>query len=148
MIPPLTADGLLPPGAHDASWQEVEDRFGTTPWRRRLLLGLREAALSLAGAGCRTLYLDGSFVSAKSDPGDFDGCWDETGVDPSRLDPVLLSFANGRAAQKAKYLGELFPASVTAESGPPFRVFLDFFQEDQDGRPKGILSIDLVRYHP
>lgn len=148
MIPPLTPDGLLPPGVHDTSWDELTDRFGTTRWRRQLIEGCRQAARSLAGAGCKTLYLDGSFVTEKEEPGDFDGCWDERGVDPSRLDPVLLRFDNGRAAQKAKYLGELFPASATADPMPPFRAFLDFFQRDKDDRPKGILSIDLVRYQP
>ena len=148
MIPSLTPQGFLPPGIHEASWDEVETRFGHTPWRRRLLQGLRAAARSLAGAGCRTLYLDGSYVSAKQDPSDFDGCWEESGVNPALLDPVLLTFANGRAAQKTKYLGELFPASIPAEPRPPYRVFLDFFQRDEDDNPKGILSIDLVRYKP
>lgn len=148
MIPSFTADGLLPPGVHETTWGELSDRFGTTPWRRRLIGGLREAARSLAQAGCRTVYVDGSFTTTEADPGDFDGCWDERGVDPTRLDPVLLTFDNARAAQKAKYLGELFPANTRAESGPPYRVFLDFFQGDKDGRPKGILSIDLVRYKP
>lgn len=148
MIPPLTPDGLLPPGVHDTSWTELEDSFGTTPWRRRLIAGCRRAARSLAAAGCQTLYLDGSFVTAKEDPGDFDGCWDERGVNPYLLDPVLLRFDNGRAAQKAKYLGELFPATAAAETAPSFTLFIDFFQRDKDGRPKGILSIDLARYQP
>lgn len=55
-----------------------------------------------------------------------------------------LNFANRRAAQKAKYLGELFPAQVQAESRFPYRIFLDFFQTDKDtGNPKGIVAIDL-----
>lgn len=148
MIPLHTPQGYLPPGVHETSWDEIETRFGTTRWRRRLLEGCRRAAQSLAGAGCRTLYLDGSFVTAKEEPGDFDGCWDTGGVDPYRLDPILLTFDNQRAAQKAKYHGELFPATARAESTPSFRVFLDFFQRDEDDRPKGILSIDLTRYQP
>jgi hypothetical protein len=54
---------------------------------------------------------------------------------------VLLDFSNKRAAQKAKYSGELFPA--TAPVGPGAR-FLDFFQQDKaTGEPKGIVAIDL-----
>jgi hypothetical protein len=40
--------------------------------RRTLLAGLREALGALREAGCRTVYLDGSFVTAKEAPEDFD----------------------------------------------------------------------------
>ena len=72
------------------------------------MAGLREAMQSLKNAGCRTVYIDGSFVTDKEIPGDFDACWEEAWVDPLKLDPVLLTFADGRAAQKAKYLGSCF----------------------------------------
>jgi hypothetical protein len=148
MIPALTAEGLLPPGIHHASWVELERRFGYNPTRRRLLSGLRRAAKALALAGCEVLYLDGSFVTDKEEPGDYDGCWEEGGVDPSRLDPILLTFDHKRVAQKLKYGGELFPANLSAEGSPPSRVFLDFFQADRDGRAKGIIAIDLKRHRP
>jgi hypothetical protein len=87
-------------------------------------------------------YIDGSFVTAKEFPADFDGCWDLAGVDASKLDPVLLDFDNGRAAQKARYMGELFPAQLP--NGISGRTFLEFFQIDkQSGSPKGIIVIDL-----
>ena len=41
---------------------------------------------------------------------------------------------------KSKYLGELFPATSSAEPGVLFR---DFFQSDRDGVAKGIVQIDL-----
>jgi hypothetical protein len=98
----------------------------------------------LRGAGCRTIYLDGSFVTDKTIPGDFDACWDVAGVVGAtllRLDPVLLDFADDRAAQKAKYFGEFFPAQAL-EVGRG-RVFLDFFQIDKrTGDPKGIVALD------
>ena len=77
----------------------------------------RAALENLKSAGCRTVYLDGSFVTIKVIPNDYDACWDEDGVDPVLLDPVLLIFDAGRVAQKAKYMGELFPASVIANVG-------------------------------
>ena len=52
---------------------------------------------------------NGSFVTTKEQPGDLDGCWEVDGVDPDKLDPVLLEFVNRRTAQKAKYHGELYP---------------------------------------
>jgi hypothetical protein len=143
MIPRFNRAGNLPPGVHVASWREVVNRFGRSRHRRRLLRGLKAALDSLRAAGCHRVYLDGSFVTAKRVPGDFDGCWDTDGVTLDLLDPVLLTFDRGRAAQKAKYLGELFPARLT--EGGSGSTFLEFFQTDREtGRPKGIIAIELV----
>ena len=104
--------------------------------------GLRAALENLANAGCRVVYINGSFVTSKEFPNDYDACWEEDGVDPTTLDPVLLTFDPGRATQKAKYMGELFPASgIAAADGFSFR---EFFQTDKNtGRPKGIVAIYL-----
>ena len=142
MIPQFDADGLLPPGIHWATWDEVTATFGNTPWRRRLLDGLEMAIDNLRQAGCRTVYIDGSFVTSKEVPNDFDACWEEEGVAPELLDPVLLQFDAGRASQKARYWGELFPASfgATVEG----MSFLEFFQTDREtGGIKGIVAVDL-----
>ena len=142
MIPQLDADGLLPPGIHWATWDEITATFGNTPWRRRLLDGLEMASDNLRRAGCRTVYIDGSFVTSKEVPNDFDACWEEAGVEPELLDPVLLQFDAGRAAQKARYLGELFPASLGATVEG--MSFLEFFQTDREtGGSKGIVAVDL-----
>lgn len=83
-----------------------------------------------------------SVASAKPEPGDFDVCWSVAGCDPDRLDPVLLDFSNGRAAQKAKYGGEQFPAELP--EGAIGRTFLEFFQIDRTtGDAKGIVLIGL-----
>ena len=141
MLPPFDEAGNLPPGIHWATWQEFSERFGMTLHRRRLLIGLREALLALRRAGCRTVYVDGSFVTAKSTPGDYDGCWEPKGVSLDKLDPVFLDFSNKRAAQKAKYGGEMFTAGSPA--GPAGRTFLEFFQQDLEGNPKGIVAFSL-----
>lgn len=144
MIPDFDEAGLLPVGVHWAEWGEFSRRYGYTNHRSRLLAGLQAALQNLANAGCEVVYIDGSFISAKEIPGDFDACWEVQGVDPTELDPILLQFDNLRVAQKAKYLGELFPASWSAEQDPPFRIFLDFFQVDKDtGAPKGIVAINI-----
>lgn len=125
-----------------ANWNELEARFGGSPRRVALLEGLREALVDLRGAGCRTAYVDGSFVTAKEEPGDFDACWDAVGVSADALDPVLLDFSEGRRAQKERFGGELFPADVAAE--PAGTRFLDYFRHDREtGEPKGIVQIDL-----
>jgi len=79
---------------------------------------LKRALDSLRAAGCQRAYIDGSFVTDKDDPEDFDACWEVAGVDPARLDPELLDFSKRRAAQKAKYRGELFPADSGADPAP------------------------------
>ena len=136
------ADGLLLSGVHWTNWEDFTRKFGGNPWRQKLISGLRAALENLKGAGCRTVYVNGSFVTDKVLPNDYDACWEEDGVDPEALDPVLLTFDLGRATQKAKYMGELFPASVIANSEG--LSFLQFFQTDKStGKPKGIIAIDL-----
>jgi hypothetical protein len=84
-------------------------------------------------------------VSSKTLPGDFDVCYDTTGIDPERLDLVLLRFENQRAAQKAKFLGEFFPAHIPATPLPQ-PAYLEFFQlVKYSDRKKGILALDLRR---
>ena len=111
--------------------------------RERASLSDSELPLdTLRTAGCRQVYIDGSFVTEKEFPNDYDACWDVTNVRPELLDPLLLKFDNGRVAQKTKYLGDLFPAQTQeSETG---RTFLEFFQVDKEtGNPKGILVLDL-----
>lgn len=139
------SEGNLPPGVYDVTWAELVAHCDRNPHRRRLLSGLRRALEVLKAAGCRRVYLDGSFVTNKEAPSDFDACWERAGMDLRKLyaaDPVLLMFSNGRAAQKAKYFGEMFPAD--SNEGNSGLTFLRFFQRDKDsGQAKGILSLDL-----
>jgi hypothetical protein len=61
-------------------------------------------------------------------------------VDPALLDPVLTTFDPGRRTQKAKYGGELFFAHAPAD--PAGTRFVDFFQRDRSGQPRGIVALD------
>ena len=73
MIPPLDpATGRLLLGEHEATWEEVVERFGWNEHRRRLLDGLAEGVGMLATAGCQRVWLNGSFVTDKELPADFD----------------------------------------------------------------------------
>jgi uncharacterized protein DUF6932 len=142
VIPPFDERGNLPPGIHKTSWEEIVERYATNDRRQELLDGLNRAMRSLQAAGCRRIYLNGSFVTDKEAPGDFDACWEASGVDADKLDRELLDFSANRAAQKGRYGGELFPAETAAE--PAGTVFLDYFQRDAiTGEPKGIVAIDL-----
>jgi hypothetical protein len=142
VLPPFDPDtGRLPPGEHLASWDEVVERFGWNERRRQLLDGLADALALLAAAGCRQAWLNGSFVTAKDEPGDFDACWALPDVDLDVLDPVLLDLSNGRRAQKDRFGGEFFPNVVEAGSG---LVFAEFFQNERDTGRKGVVVIDLT----
>jgi len=140
MIPGWTDDGLLPHGVHPATWEEVEERFGWNARRLSLMLGLRDALRALAIAGCPALWLDGSFVTDKELPGDYDACWEPLGIEPTRLDPILLDFSpGGRMAAKSRYLGDLLVAGLELGSGLQF---VEFFQQTRDGHRKGIVLLD------
>jgi hypothetical protein len=148
MIPPLIPLSgspweVLPAGIHAATLSEVELAFATNEARRRLLDGLIAAAGSLHAIGCLRIYLDGSYVTGKPIPGDYDACWDPTGVDLKKLDPVFRDFSNQRMAQKAKFKGEFFPSTM---KNHPTQTFVDFFQVDRfTGMSKGILMIALSK---
>ena len=141
MIPEFRPDGSLSPGIHPATWQEFSDRFGFNLRRQWLLAGLKSALLELRQAGCRMAYIDGSFVTDKEFPDDYDGCWDMRGVDIEALDPTLYDITQGRKAQKDKYFGELFPMSWIADIEG--RTFMEFFQTDRYESPKGLVALEL-----
>lgn len=148
MIPePILLPGclwrILPEGIHVATIAEVAQRFAVNTHRVILLQGLSRGIESLQQAGCKRLLLNGSFVTEKPLPNDYDACWEPEGVDFDKLDPVFLDFSNHRRAQKQKFLGEYFPSSSPADNKGT--VFSEFFQiEKFTGKKKGIVQIDLI----
>ena len=131
---------LLPPGIHDASVEEVYKRYATNDRRRELFRGFKSAIENFFNSGCPQVFLDGSYVTAKPEPNDYDALWDRRHVDPTKLDPVFLDFTHGTKFQKAKYKGEFFPVSGIERSSR--RSFMEFFQIDRlTGTQKGIVRI-------
>jgi hypothetical protein len=132
----------LPPGIHEATWQEFILRYGYNRPRRYLLDGLTKVITDLRAAGCRRLYVDGSFVTDKPDPGDFDCCWEEAGVNESKLPPEMRDIEYPRRAQKEKYRGDIFPAHWVADfEGTSY---LEYFQKSaRKRRKKGIVALNL-----
>ncbi|MEQ9368777.1 MAG: hypothetical protein RIG63_07040 [Coleofasciculus chthonoplastes F3-SA18-01] len=148
-IPPFDDQGNLPPGIHFCTWDEFIARFDTTAKRSRLIEGLKKAMEHFRAAGCRTIYINGSFVTDKLNPNDFDACWDAEGVDIDYLRmnaPTLLNLYDQRAAQKSKYRGEFFPSELLADDTG--LTFLELFQFDKRKNRKGIIAIDLLRWEP
>ena len=131
---------VLPPGIHDASLAEVYARFVTNDKRKILYQGMVRGLDNIFKSGCPQVFLDGSYVTEKPLPNDYEICWDGRFVDPNLLDPIFLDFSKGTLPQKNKYGGEYFPSSwIETGSG---KSFLEFFQTDkQTGNPKGIIRI-------
>lgn len=143
MIPPFGGvTGYLPKGKHHATWDEVVQALGFTLERQALLVGLLAACRNLKAAGVTEVWIDGSFTTKKKKPGDYDGCYSMTGVDPDELDPVFLKLRSPRDEMKQKYKGELMPAEFAADAlGTPYS---EYFQTDRNGRKKGIVVLDLA----
>jgi hypothetical protein len=148
VIPEFDENGNLPPGVHFCEWEEFIERFGTNDRRLLLMRGLQMAMEQLKAANCRTIYINGSFVTIKPDPRDFDACWDREDVDYDYLRknaPRLLNHWD-RSAQKSKYKGEIFPSDQPV--GHYDLTSIELFQRDRQLNPKGLIAIDLLRWNP
>jgi hypothetical protein len=141
MIPNFTSSGKLPPGIHKATWVEFQERYGYNPRRVWLLEGLKMLLDELSKVGCKSIYVDGSFVTDKELPGDYDLCWKMDGVFVEDLDPVLLNYtAEGKVRIEGKYRGDIRGAEFSVkETGATYLVF---FQHDRNGIAKGVVELE------
>jgi hypothetical protein len=130
-IPPFDERGYLPPGVYETDETEFNQRFGFNSYRQQLLAGLHSALIALKQAGCDRVYIGGSFVTNKEEPGDIDGCFEGISIDENLLDSIFLN--SDLEAQKARFGTELVFGSNRA----------GFFQTDRSGNPQGIVAIDL-----
>ena len=139
MLPGFDERGHLPPGVHLPGWTEFKAALGYNQKGRDLIEGMHLALLNLKRAGCLAAYIDGSLVTQKSRPSDYDGCWETANVDKSLVDPVLFDESHGRHLQKMVYGGEMFPEDPDPDgwSAP------EYFQTDVFGNAKGIIMIRL-----
>jgi hypothetical protein len=142
MIPFDPVTGYLQPGVHSLRWDRFSGLFFGNDWRARLGRGLYRALNNLRHAGCCQAIVDGSFVTAKPDPSDFDVAFDPVGVNASLLDPVLRRHDDGRRAMKAKYFGDIVPWGWIACSATG-ELYQEFFQTDRSGNPKGVVLLNL-----
>ncbi len=140
-IPNFNILGELPEGIHWAEWDEISLKFSCNIHRKKMLDGLKVVLTHLKMAGCKYVYLDGTFVTNKQFPNDFDVCWDITGVDASILFnniPELFDFYNGRLNQKMLFYGEFIPYDPSKTGTYSI---LEFFQYNRNGQKKGIIGI-------
>ena len=142
MIPAFRSDGYLPEGLHSANEAEVTFRFGsTTPRRRRLILRLRRWVFLAREIGVRRFLLDGSFVTAKSEPDD---------IDAVVLLPIDFHSRIERNDDAALELEQMLltrrPEELfAAEDDSDWAEWIEFFGRTRefDGRRKGLVEIQL-----
>lgn len=149
MIPEFNSLGLLPEGIHTTTWQHFCTRYGTGPKRKALLENIKEVILILKQVECQYFYIDGSFVTNKRRPDDFDACWDPTGVNKKlfgEIAPELKNYPRPFSKLvdcKQKYKGDVYIATLTFNESPNISC-LQFFQVDkQTKEKKGIIKLDL-----
>jgi len=137
MIPPFNEHGELPPGAHECTWAEFEERFAFSARRRELLDALRRVLATLERAGVLRIWVGGSFVTTKQGPGDVDLCWE---LHPS-VDLLQLGapFWNGEGLAGTAELADL---DVMPED-PELGVVRMVLSHSCEGRPRGIVLIRL-----
>lgn len=141
-IPPFRADGYLPEGVHPCSDAEVLFRFGTSNRRRRrLAIRLRRWIELGRKVAARRLLVDGSFITAKEEPGD--------------IDSVLLlpRDFHSRVAHEEVAAMELEQVLLTrepeelfaAEDETDWSEWIAFFSQtrEQDKRRKGLVEVRL-----
>jgi hypothetical protein len=124
------------------NWGSFAARFGWNNRRRFLLGGMHRALANLGAAGCVAAIIDGSFVTSKEEPRDYDLAFDPAGMNGSLIDAVLRRHDDGRKAMKAKYFGEVFPWGAEACATTRL-IYLDFFQRDRSGIAKGVVLLDV-----
>jgi hypothetical protein len=131
VIPPFDdSTGGLPPGDHTATLTEIGKRLGFTPRRRWLIKGLRQAVKAFWAAGIK----DGYWV--EPDPGVYD-----------RLDPYWIDFELVLVPHLRKWKWRMWADHGVeffvrpAMDAAPNMGFPEFFRQDRDGRPRGIIRI-------
>lgn len=143
IIPPFRPDGWLPNGHHIADWNEVLLRFGGKPDSRRAqltaeLTHLRDALQATGITG--TILLDGSYISEKPEPGDFDILL----IGPADIqilkdmEPNLASLLNASDAEARGY--SLF---FTAETSPVRDLLSTLWDLSKEGIAKGVVELVL-----
>jgi hypothetical protein len=133
--------GYLPPGRHQATWDELTNRFTWNPHRQALTAMLLEALQMLRNAGCRTVWVNGSYTTDKDQPGDVDVLYDAWGVRPRNLHPLFRDESKATRADRRKIFGGDYRPIYDNEIDG---ALLLFFQTDRSDIPKGIIELALT----
>ena len=132
MLPPFNDSGLLPPGIHPATMDEIDMRFGRqTELCRVQMESVRWLVNLILRAGAQRLVLDGSFVTDIMEPND--------------VDCVVLigsGFPKDPAAEAEIRAGLPFLEISLVQRGQ-FDRLVGFFGTDRHNAPKGMVEVIL-----
>jgi hypothetical protein len=134
--------GWLPAGTHEATWEEIEARFGFNYRRRQMLADLSWVVKELRERGVDEIYLDGGFVSEKERTRDIDVVF----VAPAGSSSATWGLLSpGRRAELKKvfrvHLWE-HPSPQPASNSPGKYVTIkEFFETDRNGEAKGLVQL-------
>ena len=140
MSPNLKKSGLLPAGVHLATWDELVERFGFNEHRLKLLEGLKKGLKALHKHNCYDIYIGGSFVTDKPEPGDVDVCFDNSFMKWKAFQNNYPEFSlneKGFYNQFKKYKSNFYPYNSYDD------YFFLFFQYSRNGEPKGLVKLSL-----
>lgn len=147
-LPAFREDNWLPEGHHLTTWEEIITVFsGESGGKRAQVMANliewrdRMRAKNMTGR----LILDGSFVSAKPNPGDFDTIF----VGDERIEAILANDVEAAllvnyAFCKQRGWGDIFYFSEAAVRKFPLICRLDGFDHDKVTKtPKGVVEVML-----
>lgn len=137
--------GNLEPGTYEMEWDEFKNVFGISAHRCWLIEGMEFAIDDLKTIGCTAIYIDGSFVTKKIVPTDYDLCWEDTGISLVEVKEKCYPLVDGGWKMqkiKERYRGDVAPASNIADMKKCIN-FLGYYTEDKQGRNKGIIKVKI-----
>jgi hypothetical protein len=133
MIPAFNESGMLPPGVHLATLDEIEVRFGRVSEVRRVQMESVRWMVDLAlRVGVRRIVLNGSFVTDIMEPND--------------VDCVLLlsaDYPRAPAALDELNRGVPFLEILRVEQEEFERLVQGFFATDRHAAAKGMIEVAL-----
>ena len=139
-MPNLKKSGLLPIGVHYATWGELIENFGFNQHRQMLLSGLKKGLKDLFYYGCNEIYIGGSFVTDKPEPGDVDVCFDNSFMKWKPFQNNYPEFSlnkSGLYIQFKNYKSNFYPYNSYDD------YFFHFFQYSKNGEQKGLVKLSL-----
>ena len=146
-IPDLNHDGLLPPGVHSCTLDEVQARFGSfrlSDQRPRLFSALLELVAELRRSDLfAAVVLDGSFVTEVAAPNDIDLILVLKRTHDWKRDPAMHEYNVLSRSRLRRRFG--FDAFLAVDGDIDYGEMVEFFggvRDNPDVR-KGMLRIEL-----
>ncbi len=146
-IPELNEHGLLPPGVHACTLDEIKIRFGSfvgSDRRVHIFAKLIELVSALKRSGLfEALLLDGSFVTAKTAPNDIDAiALLRKGHDFERDLPIS---EYGLVSRTLLYRRFGFDVMVAQSGSSVYAAYLEYFSRVREAPAlrKGLLQVEI-----